>query len=313
MMAYASSAAIYETSADILRKSGRSFNFACAFLTEAQGERAARLYAFCRYVDDLADEAGDGARAQGELGRVRRQLASGERASARIADFLDLAQATKMDIAAACALVDGVASDLQPVAFETTSQLLRYAYKVAGTVGLMMCAILDVDDVRAAPFAIDLGIAMQLTNIARDIREDALKGRRYVPGPWLSGASAREIADPESRLRSDLILAAERLIGLAELYYESACRGFGYLPARSRFAILIAARVYRQIGLKLARNGYEVWRGRTVVSSAEKIRVAGASAMIFITSPRLHRRSQRHNADLHIPLQGLAGVHEASR
>ena len=312
-MAYASSAAWVETPADILRKNGRSFNFARAFLTEAQGERAARLYAFCRYVDDLADETGNAVRAKADLDCVQRQLVSGAPVSARIADFLDLAQATNMDLAAASALVEGVASDLQPVAFDTTSQLLRYAYKVAGTVGLMMCAIFEVDDAHAAPFAIDLGIAMQLTNIARDIREDALKGRRYVPGPWLSGASAQDIAEADPRLRPDLALAAERLIDLAELYYESAYNGFGYLPVRSRFAILIAARVYRQIGLKIARNGYDVWHGRTVVSSAEKIRVAGAAAAVFATSRRLHRQPEHHNAELHISLNGLAGVHEVSR
>lgn len=310
-MAYAMSASAQETAAEILRKNGRSFNFARAFLTEIQGQRAARLYAFCRYVDDVADDASDAREAKAVLDQVKSELAGVHAPSPRIADFLDLARETNIDLDAAIALIDGVASDLETVAFETVSDLLRYAYKVAGTVGLMMCSVLDVDDPLAAPFAIDLGIAMQLTNIARDIQEDAENGRRYAPADWLDGASAADIVNPDACLKPDLQAAAERLIQLAETYYESAYNGFGFLPPRSRFAILIAARVYRQIGLKLGRRKFAVWRGRTVVGTPEKIAVASAAATAYLTQRRLHHRSGRHNADLHGPLSGLTGVHEA--
>ena len=310
-MAYAMSASTQESAAEILRKNGRSFNFARAFLTEIQGQRAARLYAFCRYVDDVADDATDPRKAKEVLDQVKSELAGLHPASPRIADFLDLVREANINLDAAIALIDGVASDLETVAFETVSDLLRYAYKVAGTVGLMMCCVLDVDDPLAAPFAIDLGIAMQLTNIARDIQEDAENGRRYVPGAWLYGASAADIADPDDSLKPDLQASAERLIKLAELYYESAYDGFGFLPARSRLAILIAARVYRQIGVKLERKDFAVWRGRTVVSTAEKIAVVSAAMTAYLTQRRLHHRSGRHNADLHGPLSGLTGVHEA--
>ena len=258
-----------ETALEILRKNGRSFNFARTFLTEVQGQRAARLYAFCRYIDDLADETPDKRRAKGELEHVKAQLTHTLPPSVRVADFLRLAEETNLNLEVASALVDGVMSDLSMVAFETTTELVRYAYKVAGTVGLMMCSVLDVEDPRASPFAIDLGVAMQLTNIARDIHEDALNGRRYVPGPWIGGASASQIANPDPLLKLHLQEAANRLIELAEIYYESAYEGFGYLPARARFAILIAARIYRQIGLKLRRQGFAVWDGRTVVSTSK--------------------------------------------
>ena len=310
-MAYAMSASIQESAAEILRKNGRSFNFARAFLTEIQGQRAARLYAFCRYIDDVADDASDARKAKAVLDQVKSELAGMHPPSPRIADFLDLVRETNIDLGAAIALIDGVASDLETVAFQTVSDLLRYAYKVAGTVGLMMCSVLEVDDPLAAPFAIDLGIAMQLTNIARDIQEDAENGRRYVPGAWLYGASAADIADPDDSLKPDLQASAERLIKLAELYYESAYDGFGFLPSRSRLAILIAARVYRQIGVKLERKDFAVWRGRTVVGTSEKIAVASAAATTYLTQRRLHHRSDSHNADLHGPLSGLTGVHEA--
>ena len=301
-----------DTAAEVLRKNGRSFNFARAFLTEVQGNRAARLYAFCRYLDDLADKSDDNAHAMTELDRVGRQLNKQEKPSARIADFLQLTDEVGLDLAAVHALIDGVKSDLQTVAFETEEQLLRYAYRVAGTVGLMMCAVLDVRDADAAPFAIDLGVAMQLTNIARDIREDAVNNRRYVPGPWVEGASARDIANAPTELRPHLSSAAQRLINTAETYYESASDGIGRLPARSRFAILIAARVYRQIGVKLMRQGLKVWQGRTVINRVEKIAVAGSAGLEYVASRRLHRRSARHDARLHVSLRGLAGAHMAA-
>lgn len=301
-----------ETALDILRKNGRSFNFARTFLTEVQGQRAARLYAFCRYIDDLADETPDKSRAKAELEHVKAQLTHSLPPSVRIADFLRLAEETSLSLEVASALVDGVMSDLSVVAFETTPELVRYAYKVAGTVGLMMCSVLDVEDPRAAPFAIDLGVAMQLTNIARDIHEDALNGRRYVPGAWLGGATASQIANPDPLLKLNLQEAANRLIELAEIYYESAYEGFGYLPARARFAILIAARVYRQIGLKLRRQGFAVWNGRTVVSTSKKVAESCSASAFFLTNRRLHRRSQKHDVELHSPLKGLAGVHEAA-
>ena len=174
----------------------------------------------------------------------------------------------------------------------------------------MMCRILEVDDPRATPFAIDLGVAMQLTNIARDMREDALNGRRYVPAAWLAGMSAKEIANPDASLKPRLKVASQRLIELADLYYESAYNGFGFLPGRSRFAILIAARVYRQIGLKLKRRDFATWRGRTVVSTAEKIMVAIAATVTYLTDLRLHRCSLEHNAELHVSLRGFAGTNQ---
>ncbi len=296
--------------AEALRINGRSFNFARAFLAAAQSRRTTVLYAFCRHVDDLADKTRDVREAKANLDRVRSQLAFSQPPSPPVADFLHLAQETNLDLAVAAALVDGVASDLELVAFETTAELLRYAYQVAGTVGLMMCSVLDVDDDHARPFAIDLGVAMQLTNIARDIHEDALSGRRYVPGPWLAGASAADIANPDALLKPRLQAAAKRLIALAETYYESAYDGFGYLPARSRFAILIAARLYRQIGLKLRRQGFAVWRGRAVVGAAERAVVAGTAVTAYLTQKRLHCRSHRHDAKLHVSMQGLAGAHE---
>ncbi len=307
------SASSENTAEEILRNNGRSFNFARVFLKESHGQRAARLYAFCRYIDDIADEASDVQQAKEALEQVRSQLVVNVPPSPRVAEFLKLAQDTNIDPALAVELIDGVASDLETVAFKTMAELIQYAYKVAGTVGLMMCRVLEVDDPRAMPFAIDLGVAMQLTNIARDIREDALNGRRYVPAPWLASASIEDISNPNASLKPKLQMASQRLIELAEVYYESAYNGFGFLPRRSRLAILIAARVYRQIGVKLKRRDFATWRGRTVVSTAEKIMVASAAIATYLTEFRLHQCSLKHDAKLHVFLQGFAGTNQLAK
>ena len=163
------------------------------------------------------------------------------------------------------------------------------------------------------PFAIDLGVAMQLTNIARDIQEDASNGRRYIPATWLADASAADIAEPNASLKPRLQAASKRLIELAELYYESAYNGFGFLPGRPRFAILIAARVYRQIGLKLKYLNFAIWRGRVVVSTAEKIMVAGVATAAYLTQLRMHQCTLEHNAELHVSLEGFAGTNQQAK
>ena len=302
-----------KTAEEILRHYGRSFNFARMFLKVSHGQRAARLYAFCRYIDDIADEASDVQQAKEVLEQVRLQLAGSLPPSPRVADFIKLAKETNIELAVAEELIDGVASDLETVAFKTMAELIQYAYKVAGTVGLMMCRVLEVDDPRAMPFAIDLGVAMQLTNIARDIKEDALNGRRYVPASWLASASIEDISNPNASLKPKLQMASQRLIELAEVYYESAYNGFGFLPGRSRFAILIAARVYRQIGVKLKRRDFATWRDRTIVSTAEKIMVASAAIAAYLTEFRLHRCSFEHDAKLHVSLQGFAGTSQLAK
>ena len=293
---------------DILRENGRSFHFARIFLTQAQGERAARLYAFCRYVDDLADETRNHAKALRELDDARRQLAHRTATHPRLDDFIQLAEETDIDLSIAISLIDGVASDLSEVAFQSEEQLLRYAYQVAGTVGLMMCGVLGVKKKVAYPFAIDLGIAMQLTNIARDIQEDAINGRRYIPAPWVNGAPATAIMEATPTIKPLLVSAADRLITLAERYYQSAYNGFGFLPARARFAILVAAKLYRQIGVKLQRNGYVVWHGRTIVNTGEKVAVAAGASWFYVTKRNLHLPANPHQSALHISLYGLTGT-----
>lgn len=300
------------SASDILRRHGRSFHFAARFLGAEHAARGAVVYAFCRSVDDAVDEAADADQARAALAAISRDLASGQSTTPAVAEFLALQAATGLDPRLAPLLLHGVSMDLGPVAMDDETELVRYAYHVAGGVGVMMCAALDVSDERALPFAIDLGIAMQLTNIARDVVEDAQMGRRYVPAPWLADLSAADIAAGGADLAEPVAQARRKLVGLAERYYFSAERGMGYLPPRARLAILIAARVYRAIGLKRVRQGVRQgvrrWRARTVVSGPAKLMWAARAAGAFLTQPHLHARATRHDETLHRAIADLPGA-----
>lgn len=283
----------------VLRRHGRTFSLASHLLGPLHARRAATLYAFCRHVDDLADSAPDAEAARAALSAVSRALADRRAADPRLSAMLALQAETGMPPEPALALVAGVAGDLDAVRIADETALLRYAWSVAGTVGLMMCAVLDVRDRRAAPFAVDLGIAMQLTNIARDVGEDARMGRRYLPATWLGDVPPAAIAAPDAALQATLRAATQRLLALAERYYASGESGLGFLPVRARLAILAAARMYRAIGGRIAAAGYRSWDRRAALGTAAKAGYAGRAALAFASSPRLHRRDAVHDAALH--------------
>ena len=193
-------------------------------------------------------------------------------------------------------------SDQTVVAFNSEAELLRYCHAVAGTVGLMMCRILNCKDQRADSFAIDLGIAMQLTNIARDVLEDAKMERRYLPSSWIN-VPASKIAASNVACRAPVASAIKRVLDLAEEYYVSALVGIRLLPFRSRFSITVALRVYRQIGVLLQRRNLRWWDGRVYVPASEKVLLTLRSLLDLRPAAMLS-----HNQRLHRDLKGLAGV-----
>ncbi|MEO0492994.1 MAG: phytoene/squalene synthase family protein [Actinomycetota bacterium] len=292
-----------QESTEVLARNGRSFHFASRLLSERDADRAARLYRFCRYVDDLADEADDDESARRELTRVEAAL-DGYGEDPIVSDFLALANECSMPLGPARELIAGVASDLGSVRFADDEELHRYCYRVAGTVGLMMCSVLDVHDPAAHPFAIDLGVAMQLTNIARDVAEDAARNRRYLPATLVGALEPGDLLDPDDAARAAIAAGVERLLREAERHYRSGEAGLVYLPPRARQAVWVAARVYREIGERLRRNGYRTWNGRIVVPT-RKLVVAGG-ALVRERRARVHV-NRVHDATLHTHLVGLPG------
>ncbi len=268
--------------------------------------RSARLYRFCRHVDDIADSAEDHILAPERLDQISAMLTNNVASDPLVADFLALSRECQIDIEPALELVRGVRSDLELVRFADEAELLQYCYRVAGTVGLMMCGVLGVQDPKAYPFAIDLGIAMLLTNIARDVAEDAAQDRRYLPASMLGDVEPKQIEHPDPELQMQLATSVDALLDLAERYYISGQRGLVYLPDRARLGIRVAARVYRRIGMRIRRNDCATWRGRAVVPGCQKILVAsGAVVTEFLSRPIM--RTRRHDRRLHHSLCGLFG------
>lgn len=283
----------------VLARHGRTFRLAGRLLPRAMLCCAAELYAFCRAVDDMADEGVDSEAARAGLLRLRRAVLAGDASHPLAAQLFALQASTE----AALALIDTVLSDLGPVRVADEAALLRYAYGVAGTVGLQMCAVLGVDDPCAAPHAIDLGVAMQLTNIARDVAEDAVQDRLYLPAAWLPpGLQPAGVMDAPS----PVFAAVQQVLARADRRYRSAERGFHHLPPRVRPAIRSAARLYEEIGLRVLRQGPGyLHAGRCVVPLPRKlVLLAGCLGTgVFGRVP-----AGPHDPMLHLALRGLPGV-----
>ncbi|MEY2979795.1 MAG: hypothetical protein RL562_22 [Planctomycetota bacterium] len=291
----------------VLRQHGKTFTWARRFLGARHAERATRLYAFCRSLDDLADEGGDPVAAARALTAVRASLEGAGTEGSSAGALLDPCAGSAASRAAAAALVEGMLGDLGDVAFASERELLRYCYRVAGTVGVMMCEVLDQPDPAASPFAVDLGIAMQLTNIARDVFEDAQRGRRYVPAPMVAGADAQALVELAPETRVLVHRAQMQLLERAESYYDSGRRGLAFLPLRARIAILIAAENYRAIGARVRAHGEAVER-RAIVSTAAKVWITVRALACCCVRPSFWRRPGAHDARLHAHLEGLAGT-----
>lgn len=297
----------YEAS---LAQNGRTFHWARRFLGQGHGANAAQLYAFCRLLDDLAD--GDLPNGSQRLHVIASDLARYDKdPSASLSDpdmvlFAPFMHKSQISSIALKHLIDGLLFDQGLVRLPDEASLITYGYQVAGTVGMMMCPVLSCHDPLAYDFAIDLGIAMQLTNIARDVYEDAKMGRRYLPGNWLDNLTPDEIAKGASAHDEEIInivkAAIQKTLHLADSYYRSGLSGLPFLPKRAQIAIAIAAHSYRQIGVQLQAHNLNWHEGRTVTSTLTKARVS-LKAIPYILP---QTKPTSHDASLHYALQGYA-------
>ena len=169
---------------DILARYGKTFRLASRLLPKGVRDDAAVVYAFCRLVDDAVDEAPTPERGMKDLQAIQDAFDAGD-LNGPLGPFLEVVRDRNIPPEAVRDLLEGVGRDLGEVCFETDRDLIHYSYQVAGTVGLMMARVLGVRGEQPLPFAIDLGIGMQLTNICRDVAEDAARGRglfaKYSP------------------------------------------------------------------------------------------------------------------------------------
>jgi phytoene synthase len=283
----------------LLKKHSKSFNFARLFLGSETGLAAARLYRLCRIVDDIADDSPEPKIAFEQLNFFKTAIVQNTASHPVIEDFLRLCDEYQIDRNHGITLIDGVSQDLNSVALSGQDSLIQYAFRVAGVVGLMMAPILGASKA-GYPFAIDLGIGMQLTNIARDVQEDAQMARRYLPGDLVDDLTAQQIASGLNH-RPKVQQAIKAILTLAEEYYQSGLAGLYFLPPRNRRAIAVAAYVYREIGRKLMRNNCAYWQGRVAISKPRKISLA-CQALWHLKTGAIAKQKTQHKQTLHLYL-----------
>jgi len=264
----------------MLRTGSRSFHAASLMLPLSVRESATGLYAFCRMADDAIDLGGDRAAALRDLRfRLDKIYARDPLDAACDRAFADVASRFGIPRTFPRALLEGFEWDSAQRSYDDLSQLTSYAVRVAGSVGAMMAMVMGVRDRAFIARACDLGVAMQLTNIARDVGEDARRGRLYLPRDWL-----REVnIDPERWLANpvfsgDLALVIERLLGAADALYVRSDPGLSALPAACRPGMHAARLLYCEIGREVARRNFDSIAQRAVVSWQRKARVLADAA-----------------------------------
>jgi phytoene synthase len=274
------SAEDYAACAALLSDGSKTFKAASLALPLDVRRAATALYAFCRVADDDVDLGSDGLRAL-ELLRARLDDVFAGRQVANAVDraFADTVHRYGLPRELPEALLDGFEWDLLGRRYRTLAELNAYAARVAGTVGAMMSLLMGGRDEAVLSRACELGVAMQLTNIARDVGEDARRGRLYLPLEWL----AEEGIDADAWLReprhsAPLGRVTERLLRSADELYERAAEGIAELPVGCRPAMHAAHLLYREIGHEVRRRGHDSVATRAVVPWARKsLRLAEAA------------------------------------
>jgi phytoene synthase len=257
----------------LIRTGSRTFSAASLLLPAGLREAAYALYGFCRFSDDLVDVDGGAVDAIDRLrDRLDRAYAGRPADAAVDRAFADTVAAYGVPRALPEALIDGLEWDVDGVVCESLTDLHAYAARVAGSVGAMMSVLMGACDPSIVARACDLGVAMQLTNIARDVGEDARAGRLYLPRSWLRD----EGLDPDAWLRRPLFCPAigatvERVLQAADALYRRADSGISVLPASCRPGIFAARHLYREIGVEVARCGFDSVSRRAHVPGTRKL------------------------------------------
>ena len=281
----------------LIRHGSHSFFMASLLLPNRVAVPATALYAFCRVADDLIDGAAAvgggadaGAEARDAVAALHERLdaiyagrpgpAAEDRALAEVVARFAIPRSMPE------ALLEGLAWDAAGRDYRTLSELYDYAARVAGCVGAMMTLVMGTSDARAIARACDLGVAMQLTNIARDIGEDARMGRLYLPRDWFAEAGLDAdgwLANPtdDARVRA----MTRRLLGYADILYRRGEAGIALLPLACRPGIRAARLIYADIGREIARAGYATLERRAIVPKPRKAALLGKA---LATTPLAH-------------------------
>jgi phytoene synthase len=264
----------YRWCAEITQQTAGNFGYAFYVLPRAQQRAMRALYAFMRVTDDIADEGDVLEKKRSQLRNWREQFTqslNGIFSHPVHPALKDIIHRYRIPIPYFHDVIDGVEADLEPVRFQNFDQLYRYCYRVASAVGLICIHIWGFRDDKAKEFAEAAGIALQLTNILRDLKEDLERGRIYLPEEdWKKAKCPPEIWDRSVRTESYRQLMAFQ-VDRAKNYYQLAHRLNAYLPPSGRAVFRIMMQIYREILEQIENRGYDVFSQRISIRSRRKI------------------------------------------
>lgn len=273
----------------VIRLHSRSFSLAARLLPRRLRSDVEKLYAWCRLCDDAVDRAPTQAEAAARLQQLWEdveRIYAGQPCTQPGSRWLaELVAKYGIPKQYPLALLEGMRSDLEGSGIRDEQALLLYCHRAAGTVGLMMCSLLGVSDPRALRCADALGIAMQLTNIARDVHEDWQAGRCYLPQSWFGGPPTRDTPLTNGLVKPHVA----RILEMSETHYRIGLRGVPYLPENCRFSIRIAAKLYAEIGQVIRRNACHVLGTRARVPWSRKMWILAQE--LLVTPVRLGCRA----------------------
>jgi phytoene synthase len=256
---------------DVIRHHSQSFSLAASLLPRNVRDDVKKLYAWCRWCDNAVDDAPSRELAEQRLLRLRvdvdRIYDNQEPIHAASTWLADLVRRYGIPREYPLDLLAGMEMDVNHRPIQSQEDLLLYCHRAAGSVGQMMCFLLGTSNVEAISHADSLGMAMQMTNIARDVKEDQTFGRCYLPKCWLDAVPLKEGLPTKENVQA----AVKRLLALADQHYAIGIEGLQYLPSGSKRAIRIAADLYREIGETIRRNNYRVMDGRAFVPTSRKV------------------------------------------
>ena len=253
------------------RAQAKTFYLASLFFTNKKRKEVEILYNFCRYVDDIGDKIGSKKKKIHQLKSIKKDITKKKSKIILVHNFINLLTIYKININIVFHLIDGVLFDTNIVNIKTESDLEEYSYKVAGTVGVMMCYLMNIKDKGLLNHALELGIAMQITNICRDVK-DLLINRIYFPNSlrkfnFISNKDLLNSKEKQKLLSENINF----LINKSNKLYKESNKGVMKLPLQYRIVILIASKMYQEIGLIILKNPNYIWEKRVFVSMPKKI------------------------------------------
>jgi phytoene synthase len=256
----------------------KSFNWAGFFLPKHTYQNCSKLYSFCRILDNIADDQDTIANKEKKFTDFKELYLKNTSNNSIVEDMKELEKNYDISKNIINDLFDGIESDIkETVKFKSEKDLLLYSYRVAGTVGLMMAKILGVKTITSLKAAINLGVAMQLTNISRDVVEDSINNRFYIH---------HSMDDIKSTIK------------ISEVFYDNSFYSIKDIPINLRFAILVARRVYRKIGRKIMKiNSFEAYKnsGKIYVNNLEKLLETMYSIYDFFKLMIIKDNKERYN------------------